>query len=111
MLVGKAQRVRRVSAKNREARMKKVIKLLERAAVILVVSVFIMACTTIIPMDAECSCLLQTVENKIENQCSVLDGYSKPRSDGMYDLARETRRKVDEAMRDRIRSAYEKTGQ
>jgi hypothetical protein len=88
--------------------MKKTTKLL---GVILFTGVLIAACTTIIPMDAECSCLLQTVENKIENQRTVLDGYNKPQYDGMYDLARETSRKVDEVMRDSTRSRCEKTGQ
>jgi hypothetical protein len=70
--------------------MKKVIELLANTVVILVVCVLIAACTTA-PLD---------VEVPEENLCIVCYcpvGFHR-RSGGMYDLARETKRKVDEAM-------------
>jgi hypothetical protein len=88
--------------------MKKAIELL---GIILLTGVLIAACTTIIPMDKECNCLFQVVENEIETQHTVRDGYNKPRFGGMYDLAREARRKADEAIQARTRSECEKTGQ
>jgi Lar family restriction alleviation protein len=65
----------------------------ELLLVILIISVLIVACTTT-PIDVD------TMEEKL---CAVLCCHVNlpRRSSGMYDLARETKEKVDEAMRER----------
>jgi hypothetical protein len=70
------------------------IKYFEWAVVILVASVLIMACTTVPHIDDDV-----TVEKSYVTCHCHADSHR--RSSGMYDLARETRKKVDEAMRGR----------
>ncbi|MDR1176623.1 MAG: hypothetical protein LBK83_14260 [Treponema sp.] len=75
--------------------MKKMIEHFEWMVVILVVSV-LMACATITPIDNDAAA---------EKSCATLHCHirSHRRFGGMYDLARKTRKKVDDAVYERAR--------
>jgi hypothetical protein len=73
---------------------------LRNLAVTLTAGALLTGCTTVSYKDDEYITLRGAVEIKAENLRKALD-YCAPRTGGMYDLARETKVKVDNAMRER----------